>query len=144
LKNELLKELPGILNWAIQGLKRLRSNNYQFSECKAIKETESAYHDEQNPVREFFHSHVVQVDGSRTKQSDFYNMYSQWLTVQGIDDKGTKSRQVFWRYFKVILDSENIPIVKKKVKGTVYYDGIKLIELGDLHFPIIAGDSIQF
>lgn len=144
LKNELLKELPGILNWAIQGLKRLRSNNYQFSECKAIKETESAYHDEQNPVREFFHSHVVQVDGSRTKQSDFYNMYSQWLTVQGIDDKGTKSRQVFWRYFKVILDSENIPIVKKKVKGIVYYDGIKLIELGDLHFPTIAGDSIQF
>ncbi|MGM2457248.1 DNA primase family protein [Bacillus cereus group sp. BceL015] len=144
LKNELLKELPGILNWAIQGLKRLRSNNYQFSECKAIKETESAYHDEQNPVREFFHSHVVQVDGSRTKQSDFYNMYSQWLTVQGIDDKGTKSRQVFWRYFKVILDSENIPIVKKKVKGTVYYDGIKLIELGDLHFPTITGDSIQF
>ncbi|MFP3719846.1 phage/plasmid primase, P4 family [Niallia circulans] len=144
LKNELLKELPGILNWAIQGLKRLRSNNYQFSECKAIKETESAYHDEQNPVREFFNSHVVQVDGSRTKQSDFYNMYSQWLTVQGIDDKGTKSRQVFWRYFKVILDSENIPIVKKKVKGTVYYDGIKLIELGELHFPTIAGDSIQF
>ncbi|MBG9587991.1 DNA primase family protein [Cytobacillus firmus] len=144
LKNELLKELPGILNWAIQGLKRLRSNNYQFSECKAIKETESAYHDEQNPVREFFNSHVVKVDGSRTKQSDFYNMYSQWLTVQGIDDKGTKSRQVFWRYFKVILDSENIPIVKKKVKGTVYYDGIKLIELEDLHLPIIAGDSIQF
>lgn len=144
LKNELLKELPGILNWAIQGLKRLRSNNYQFSECKAIKETESAYHNEQNPVREFFHSHVVQVDGSRTKQSDFYNMYSQWLTVQGIDDKGTKSRQVFWRYFKVILDNENIPIVKKKVKGTVYYDGIKLLGLGDLHFPTIAGDSIQF
>ncbi|RPK03258.1 hypothetical protein BSBH6_02732 [Bacillus subtilis] len=64
-----------------------------------------------------------EMGGSRTKQSDFYNMYSQWLTVQGIDDKGTKSRQVFWRYFKVILDSENISIVKKKVKGTVYYDG---------------------
>ncbi|KIU10055.1 hypothetical protein SC09_Contig28orf00221 [Bacillus subtilis] len=144
LKNELLKELPGILNWAIQGLKRLRSNNYQFSECKAIKETEGAYHDEQNPVREFFHSHVVQEDGFRTKQSDFYNMYSQWLNVQGIDDKGTKSRQVFWRYFKVILDSENIPIVKKKVKGTVYYDGIKLIELEDFQFPTLAGDIIQF
>lgn len=144
LKDELLKELPGILNWAILGLKRLRSNNYQFSECKAIKETESAYYNEQNPVREFFQSHVVQVDGSRTKQSDFYNMYSQWLTVQGIDDKGTKSRQVFWRYFKVILDIENIPIVKKKVKGTVYYDGIKLIELEGLHLPTIAGDSIQF
>ncbi|PLR85727.1 DNA primase family protein [Bacillus sp. V33-4] len=144
LKDELLKELPGILNWAILGLRRLRSNNYQFSACKAIEETESAYYNEQNPVREFFHSHVVKEDGFRTKQSDFYHMYSQWLNVQGIDDKGTKSRQVFWRYFKVILDSENIPIVKKKVKGTVYYEGIKLIDLGDLHFPTIDGDSIQF
>jgi putative DNA primase/helicase len=144
LKDELLKELPGILNWAILGLKRLRSNNYQFSACKAIEETESAYYDEQNPVRDFFHSHVVQEAGSRTKQSDFYNMYSQWLNVQGIDDKGTKSRQVFWRYFKVILDSENTPIVKKKVKGTVYYDGIKLIDLEDLQFPTLAGDIIQF
>ncbi len=144
LKDALLKELPGILNWAILGLKRLRSNNYQFSACKAIEETERAYYDEQNPVREFFHSHVVQEDGFRTKQSDFYNIYSQWLNVQGIDDKGTKSRQVFWRYFKVILDSENIPIVKKKIKGTVYYDGIKLIELEDFQFPTLAGDIIQF
>ncbi|WP_010648834.1 DNA primase family protein [Oceanobacillus massiliensis] len=144
LKDELLKELPGILNWAILGLKRLRSNNYQFSACKAIEETERAYFDEQNPVREFFHSHVVQEVGSRTKQSDFYNMYSQWLNVQGIDDKGTKSRQVFWRYFKVILDRENISIVKKKVKGTVYFDGIKLIELEDFRFPTLAGDIIQF
>lgn len=144
LKDELLKELPGILIWAILGLQRLRSNNYQFSACKAIEETERAYYDEQNPVREFFHSHVVQEDGFRTKQSDFYNMYSQWLNVQGIDDKGTKSRQVFWRYFKVILDSENIPIVKKKIKGTVYYDGIKLIELEDFQFPTLAGDIIQF
>ncbi|OAS83104.1 DNA primase family protein [Metabacillus litoralis] len=144
LKDELLKELPGILNWAILGLKRLRNNNYQFSACKAIEETERAYYDEQNPVREFFHSHVVQEDGSRTKQSDFYNMYSQWLNAQGIDDKGTKSRQVFWRYFKVILDSENIPIVKKKVKGTVYYDGIKLIELEDFQFPALTGNIIQF
>lgn len=95
-------------------------------------------------MRDFFHSHVVQEDGSRTKQSDFYNLYSQWLNVQGIDDKGTKSRQVFWRYFKVILDSENIPIVKKKVKGTVYYDGVKLIDLEDLQFPTFAGDIIQF
>ncbi|MGS0433388.1 DNA primase family protein [Bacillus paranthracis] len=144
LKDELLKELPGILNWAILGLKRLRSNNYQFSACKAIEETERAYYDEQNPVREFFRSHVVQEVGSRTKQSDFYNLYSQWLNVQGIDDKGTKSRQVFWRYFKVILDRENISIVKKKVKGTVYFDGIKLIELEDFQFPTLAGDIIQF
>ncbi|MCD7035329.1 phage/plasmid primase, P4 family [Metabacillus sp. GX 13764] len=144
LKDELLKELPGILNWAILGLKRLRSNNYQFSACKAIEETERAYYNEQNPVREFFHSHVVKEDGFRTKQSDFHHTYSQWLNIQGIDDKGTKSRQVFWRYFKVILDSENIPIVKKKVKGTVYYDGIKLIKLEDFQFPTLAGDIIQF
>nr|WP_219914471.1 phage/plasmid primase, P4 family [Thalassobacillus sp. CUG 92003] len=129
LKEELLKELPGIFTWALIGLKRLRNNNYRFSPCKAIEETERTYMDEQNPVRDFFHSHVSLEEGARTKQSDFYNIYTKWLQVQGIDDKGTKSRQVFWRYFKVILDNEDIPIVKKKVKGTIYFDGMKVRDI---------------
>ena len=142
LKEELLSELPGILNWSLRGLQRLRSNNYQFSACKAIEETEQSYHNEQNPVRDFFQAHVLQGDGYRTKQADFYNLYSRWLNVQGIDDKGTKSRQVFWRYFKVILESQNIPLVKKKVKGIVYFDGIKLKDVEEFEFPALEMEDI--
>lgn len=142
LKDELLEELSGILNWALIGLNRLRDNNYQFSSCKAIDEIQRAYYDEQNPVREFYDAHVVIEKGARTKQSDFFYMYTHWLRNQGIDDKGTKSLQLFWRYFKVILSNENVPMVKKKIKGTIYLDGIKLVGLDQS--STLSDDIIPF
>ncbi|WP_112182535.1 DNA primase family protein [Paraliobacillus zengyii] len=144
LKDELLEELPGILNWAIEGLIRLKQNSYQFSHSKTIEECHRSYYVEQNPVKEFFQEHVSIVEGARTKQADFYQIYLRWLHVQGIDDKGTKSRQVFWRYFKVILESENISVIKKKVRGTIYFDGMKVEGLDDLQPPTLSGDIIQF
>jgi putative DNA primase/helicase len=144
LKQSLIKELPGILNWAIEGLKRLRINNYQFSHCEAIEECHRAYYVEQNPVKEFFHEHIVLEDGVRTKQSDFHEKYMYWLNMQGIDDKGTKSKQVFWRHFKIVLENENIQIVKKKIQGTFYFEGIKIVGLEKAYRPTLNGEIIQF
>ncbi|WP_067727844.1 DNA primase family protein [Oceanobacillus damuensis] len=144
LTQELLAELPGILNWAIEGLKRLRENNYQFSECKVIEECHRTYYVEQNPVMEFFNEHVVLIEGVRTRQSDFHEKYLRWLTMQGIDDKGTKSKQNFWRYFKIVLENEGIPIVKKKVRGTIYFDGLEIVGLDNLQVPVLNGEIIQF
>ncbi|HEF5700866.1 MULTISPECIES: DNA primase family protein [Bacillus] len=144
LTQELLAELPGILNWAIEGLKRLRENNYQFSQCNVIEECHQTYYAEQNPVKEFFNEHVVLKEGIRTRQSDFHGKYLTWLTMQGIDDKGTKSKQNFWRNFKITLENECIPIVKKKVRGTIYYDGMEIVGLDNLQVPALNGEFIQF
>lgn len=144
LKQLLLKELPGILNWAIEGLKQLRANNYQFSHCDAIEECHRAYYVEQNPVKEFFHEHIALKDGKRTKQSDFHQKYMHWLNMQGIDDKGTKSKQVFWHHFKIVLENENIQIVKKKIQGTFYFEGIKIEGMENASHPTLNGDIIHF
>ncbi|TYS18049.1 DNA primase [Rossellomorea vietnamensis] len=144
LINKLLIELPGILNWAIEGLRRLRTNNYQFSKCRVIDEYQRAYHTEQNPVTEFFLEHIALKEGKRTRQSEFHEKYLQWLNMQGIDDKGTKSKQTFWRNFKIILENECIPIVKKKVKGTVYFDGMEIVGIDHLQVPTMNGEFIQF
>ncbi|WP_440614948.1 DNA primase family protein [Bacillus subtilis] len=144
LKQSLLRELPGILNWAIEGLKQLRANNYQFSHCDAIEECHRAYYAEQNPVKEFYHEHIVLEDGVRTKQSDFHHKYMHWLNMQGIDDKGTKSKQVFWRHFKIVLENENIQIVKKKIQGTFYFEGIRIEGLDNTSLPTLNGNIIQF
>lgn len=144
LKEKLNQELPGILNWALEGLKRLRENQYQFSKSDAIEKCMEAYFAEQNPVREFFKEHIIKQEETRTRQSEFYEMYSRWLSVQGIDDKGTKSRQVFWKQFKIILESEQIPITKKKIKGIVYFEGLRIVGLDDVMSPTITGDLIQF
>lgn len=144
LIQELTNELPGILNWAINGLKRLRENNYQFSQCRVIEECHRTYYAEQNPVKEFFLDHIVLKEGVRTKRSDFYDKYLQWLNVQGIDDKRTKSRQTFWKYFKIILGNESIPIVEKKVKGTVFLDGMEIVGLENNQVLTMNENSIQF
>lgn len=144
LKRELLLELPGILNWAIKGLKRLRENNYQFSHSEAIEECHRTYYAEQNPVKEFFQEHIVLEEGAKTRQSDFHEKYLRWLNMQGIDDKGTKSRQVFWRQLKIVLENENIQIFKKKIQGTLYFDGMKLVGFEDTHRLSLSGHNIQF
>ncbi|MCA0151354.1 phage/plasmid primase, P4 family [Rossellomorea vietnamensis] len=144
LLQELLIELPGILNWAIEGLRRLRSKNYQFSDCKVISEYQRTYQTEQNPVKEFFLEHIALKGGVRTKQSEFHEKYLQWLNMQGIDDKGTKSKQVFWRNFKIILESEGIPIVKKKVKGTTFFDGMEIVEIDYPSISTLSSQVIQF
>lgn len=142
LTQELVGELSGILNWSIEGLRRLRENKYQFSQCKVIEECHQTYYAEQNPVKEFFHEHITLEEGSRTKQSDFHEKYMQWLNMQGIDDKGTKSKQIFWRFLKIIFESEGIPIIKKKVKGTIFFDGITIVGLDSP--KILSNEMIQF
>jgi putative DNA primase/helicase len=144
LLQELLIELPGILNWTIEGLRRLRKNNYEFCRCTAIEECHQSYHAEQNPVKEFFLEHIVLKEGVRTRQSEFHEKYLQWLSLQGIDDKGTKFKQTFWRYFKIILENERIPIVKKKVKGIIYFDGIEIVGLDNLSVLALNREIIQF
>ncbi|SHN33745.1 DNA primase family protein [Gracilibacillus kekensis] len=143
LKNELLEELPGILNWALSGLKRLRENDYQFSSSKAINSLQEAYYKEQNPVQDFYDELIIKEEGCRTKQSDFYNMYIQWITAQGIDDKGTKSRSIFWRNFKIILNNENISINRKKVKGIMYFDGLKIRDF-EVRLSTLTRDIVNF
>lgn len=43
LKEELLEELPGILNWALEGAYRLIANNYKFTTSTAIKKVQDKY-----------------------------------------------------------------------------------------------------
>ncbi|MGP4107940.1 DNA primase family protein [Virgibacillus sp. L01] len=131
LIEELSGELPGILNLAIEGLKRLRRNQYQFSSCETIEQFHQSYYTEQNPVAEFFEEHIKLDGNSRTKQSEFHKKYLYWLGLQGIDDKGTKSKQVFWKNLDVVLKNYGVEKAKKKVRGIIHIDGITIMGLDD-------------
>lgn len=129
LDNELFEELSGILNWALIGLQRLRKNDFKFSKCELIEKAHDTYYIEQNPVKEYYLEHIRLNPTCRTKQADFHNMYLRWLDMQGIDDKGTRSKQAFWRYFKIVLENTDVPIVRKKIKGVIYFEGIEIVDI---------------
>ena len=50
LEKTLFAEAEGILNWMIEGLKRLRSNNWRFSYSKSVEQGRQYYRVKANPV----------------------------------------------------------------------------------------------
>lgn len=79
LLSELRVELPGILNWSAQGLKRLRERG-RFEDLEFMREAVKELEDENNPVNIFFEEHIV-VDLSGNKyieKSNLYELYKKW------------------------------------------------------------------
>lgn len=118
-------EMPGILNWALKGLMRLRENNYKFSECKAINNLIKEYKEEQNPVLKFIEQAIEYDEDERLSRKEIIEAYDKWLIQQSIDDKKSKSNQIFWKLFNIAIDNKGIEIVQKKIKGYPYIGNIK-------------------
>ena len=74
-------ELPGILNWAIHGLFRLRSQNC-FTESAAVTEALDDYQDEVNPARVFLKT-FLEKSACRIKSNHVYSHYVRWVKQQG-------------------------------------------------------------
>lgn len=118
-------ELPGILNWALEGLVRLRENNYKFSECKAIRNAVKEYEQDQNPVLKFIEHAIEYDENERLSRKEILEAYNKWLVHQSIDDRSSKSSQIFWKLFNISIDNKGIKVVQKKIKGYPYLGNIK-------------------
>ncbi len=87
LKENLKKETAGILNWAIEGLKRLREQKgfYMTSE---MKETIQEIKGLNNPLLEWSVEHIEIKEKSEIEKNDAYNKYSIWCRTNGYKPVG--------------------------------------------------------
>ena len=127
LKDKVSEELSGILNWAIEGAKRLMNNDYKFTECEAIKKAIKAYKEEQNPVEAFSKDALIYEEGCSETKKDVLDSYKLWIEGQNISSRGTESPQRFWKALsnssKVLLDKE---LEYKKVQGILYLKNFRI------------------
>jgi phage/plasmid-associated DNA primase len=77
LREELLKELPGVLNWAVEGLQRLTKRGW-FEEVHFMREAIEELENENNPVNEFFNEHVEVEKGYEIEKGEMYQKYVNW------------------------------------------------------------------
>lgn len=74
-------ELSGILNWALEGLKRLRENRV-FSNTKSAIDTRQVMKRKSNPVNAFVEDCVVTEKNVQIVKKELYAHYTEYMSVE--------------------------------------------------------------
>ena len=80
LADKLIEELPGILNWALAGLQRLRQNG-RFTSSTAVTAEVAQYRNESNAVGLFLEECTTA--GGPTSLKTLYGSYATWCKSNG-------------------------------------------------------------
>ncbi len=129
LKKKLQEELSGIFMWAIEGLKRLRDNDFKFSSCKNMDTTIKEYEVEQNPMISFFDDCIEKEEDSEHREDNktIYNTFKKWAEKNGHSGYAGISNQRFWRKFKAIAKSKGYKCKFGKSNSLRYHTGIRVV-----------------
>jgi putative DNA primase/helicase len=132
LKDKLLTELPGILNWALIGLKRITENK-QFAQPAASKYLKNELREEGSPIKQFVKDCLVhKVDGVALVD-DVFTQWETWCQSHdyGSDVVGTK--QMFGKLVRVACPAVKRDKAMKKDKTGQRPHEYRGIELKCLH-----------
>jgi len=90
LTNKLLRELSGVLNWAIAGLIRLKVNS-KFTQSDASDEAKRQYREEANPVAQWLNTQTCRTARPNLLQAYLFRNYLAWCHDQ--NEKPVSSTQ---------------------------------------------------
>lgn len=91
--NKMLEELPAIANWAIEGLHRLRANNYNFSEVAAGQEVIANYRKNSDTVYSFLmdEGYIITKDpADKVSKKELLTAYNAYCLDNGRQVVGVK------------------------------------------------------
>lgn len=83
LREKLMGELPGILNWALEGLRRLWANGGQFTYSYAAEEFLREYEAESNPIKQWIEERTIPTPEPFTSAETLYANYNEWCRDSG-------------------------------------------------------------
>jgi putative DNA primase/helicase len=76
-------ELPGVFNWALEGLRRLWANK-RFTKAKAVEDAVAEYREKADPVLGFIRENAVQPDPENAQPlGDWYQRYVGYCKENG-------------------------------------------------------------
>lgn len=120
LTDKLMTELPGILNWAIEGWHHLYQRG-RFVQPQSVREAVHDMEDLASPVGCFVREKCITEPGKRVCLNDLYEAWKQWCSADGRTTYTT--RQTFGRDLAAAVPH----IKRRRGKGDVrFYEGIRL------------------
>lgn len=124
LKEKIKKEGPGILNWSLDGLARLRERGNFSVPSSVVTATEQFQ--ESNDIPRIFLQEVCLTDPNyKTQSNDLYQAYRQWCEKNGHRAQSSTT---------IAEDWERLGLVRTSINGRRYWKGVqvKRISLDDL------------
>lgn len=114
LKGKLLKELSGVLNWALGGLQRLRKQE-QFTISKSMQRSKGEYTKDNDSIKAYIEDKVILTNNTNDfiETQLLFDDYKRYCEEAGIV---AHSRKIFTRRLKSEL---NIDDNQKRVNGSV-------------------------
>lgn len=106
------KELSGILNWALEGLKRLMQNNFRFSYNKSVEEIEELYTRASDPVKAFLEEETVEDPNAWIVKQDLYVAYVEYVKQHKLSSPLSQTT-----FFRNLLKYKKLATEQKTVKG---------------------------
>lgn len=116
LKDKLDLELPGIFNWAMGGLRRLRQRREFFDPQQVLKVT-NQYRKESNPVALFVEEECIKDENAHVQSSVIYAGYKNWCQLNTYKALSAKR-------FKA--EMERMELYHKPLAAHNVYVGVKL------------------
>lgn len=123
LLSKLLAEMPGILNWAIEGRRRLRDRG-RFVEPESGREMSTQMERMASPVAAFLQDRCEIGVSLKTLCADLYSNWKQWCEQQGLEHGSSA-------YFGRQLAAAKPTIKRRRTTGNVWvYKGVEIAASG--------------
>jgi P4 family phage/plasmid primase-like protien len=117
LEDKLSKELPGILNWALEGLSRILKNNQVFCSDQMERDKDEFLRS-LNPVRNFVEELCKLGEGFSAYRDELFQEYQQWSKDSGLK---ALSKIKFYRQIR-----QDFPTIRDDTHGRNKFSGIKI------------------
>lgn len=113
LRSTLEKELPGILNWALEGSQLWLASG--LNEPKAVKKATAAYREENDLVGEFIEQRCRFNEDAWTSTTKLYQEFSEWW----VETRGPRSQPVSMGWFSRMLSErpELTNVKRARIRG---------------------------
>jgi phage/plasmid-associated DNA primase len=116
-------ELPGILNWSLEGLQRLRARKFQFTTPEVCRIAADQHRTDCNPARAFLLECYVRHDDGVVPAREVYDAYRCWCDLNGY--RSTLASHTFGR--EVVRLWPGVKSATRRIDGasTRCYVGIR-------------------
>ena len=123
--DRIIRELPRILNWSLEGWQRLKDRGY-FVQPASSAAAQRDFEDLGSPIGAFIRERCNIAPLATCRPDDLYNSWCDWCRVQNISHVGTV--QTFGRDLRAVVASLKITHPRDKVTGLPvrHYQGVEI------------------